>query len=271
MWFDRNDPSWGALDVLGLFGHSSMLLSPLLSIPIDPLSCSNWLLSASGVEVSVYHQERLPQTKRVLVVSNHRSIMDAPLLMQAIGRPVRFACHHYMSQVPGLREIVTALGCVPLDEPGQQKSFFQRAEDLLRSQQAVGIFPEGAKPMIQVPPLDSFNEFHRGFAHLALRAEVPDLAVLPIAIAPSQESQNPMAPLQLFQWFDPSEPMFQQPGWHPLVLYQKVQVFIGNPIWISEEQHQQYNGKQAGRLAKELTQSCNDEIASLLRKSSYFR
>jgi len=246
------------------------LLSPLLTIPTDPLSFSNWLLSTLGVNATVHYQERLPKTSRVLVVSNHRSFMDAPLLMKALGRPVRFACHHYMSQVPGMREIVMALGCVPLDEPGRQQTFFQRAEDLLRSRQAVGIFPEGARPMIEVPEPHTFNAFHRGFAHLALRADVSDLAVVPMAIASQQESQNPMAPLQLFQWFDPSEPMFQQAGWHPLVLYQQVQVFIGHPIWISEEQHQHYRGKQAGRLAKDLTQTCNDEIAGLLRQGCYF-
>jgi len=242
------------------------LLSPLLTIPTDPLAFSNWLLTMMGVDVTVHYRDRLPSTQRVLVVSNHRSFMDAPLLMNALGRPVRFACHHYMSQVPGMREAITALGCVPLDEAGRQQTFFQRAEELLRSHQAVGIFPEGAKPMIRVPAPDQFNAFHRGFAHLALRAEVPDLAVVPMAIAPSRETQTPMAPLQLFQWFDPSEPMFQQSGWHPLVLYQRVQVFVGHPIWIREEHHQQYHGKNAGRLAKELTQACNDEIAGLLHQ-----
>lgn len=248
------------------------LLTPFLPWSSSPLTLSEWLLSTLGVDVQVHHRERLPDTRRVLVVSNHRSFLDAPLLMVALQRPVRFACHHYMSQVPGMRELVAAMGCVPLDEPGQrQKTFFQRAEGLMQSQQALGIFPEGAKSMIQVPSPCEFNEFQRGFAHLALRTPVPDLAIVPMAIAASEESQGPLAPLQLFQWFDPSEPMFQQSGWHPMVLYHRVQVLIGEPIWVTADQRQTYTGKQAGKLAKELTQTCHDEIAGLLRQGCYFR
>jgi 1-acyl-sn-glycerol-3-phosphate acyltransferase len=74
---------------------------------------AHWLLALSQVRVSVHGQDRLPPHQPLVVVSNHRSIMDAPLLMSALGRPVRFACHHYMGQVPGLRNLVNALGCLP--------------------------------------------------------------------------------------------------------------------------------------------------------------
>ncbi|WP_318528530.1 1-acyl-sn-glycerol-3-phosphate acyltransferase [Plectonema radiosum] len=50
-----------------------------------------------------YYEERIPQDASVLVVSNHRSFMDAPVLMEALSNPIRFACHHYMGQVPIMR------------------------------------------------------------------------------------------------------------------------------------------------------------------------
>ena len=105
---------------------------------MPPLAMAHWLLALSQVRVSVHGQDRLPPHQPLVVVSNHRSIMDAPLLMSALGRPVRFACHHYMGQ-----------GCLPLDAPGKgQTAFFRRAMQALRAGEAVGIFPEGAAPMV---------------------------------------------------------------------------------------------------------------------------
>ena len=234
-------------------------------IPQTPLDFSRWLLAILGTEVAIHHPTRLPQTPHVLVVSNHRSALDAPLLMMATQRSIRFACHHYMSQVPGLRELVASLGCVPIDGLQQrEKTFFPRAIQLLQDKEMVGIFPEGARPMIEVPQMGHFNAFHRGFAHLALRVPVPELAVLPVAIAPLAETQTPVAPLQLFQWFDPSEPLFQGEGWHPVVVYQRVTVKFGQPIWITAKHRQHYQGKQAGLITKALTHACTQEIANLL-------
>jgi 1-acyl-sn-glycerol-3-phosphate acyltransferase len=233
----------------------------------DPLLISRQLLGAFGTHLFVHHADRIPQESPILVISNHRSFMDAPVLMAAMKRSVRFACHHYMGQVPLMRELVTRFGCFPLDSPDQrQQSFFGQAIELLQTRQVVGIFPEGAQPMVQYIRPQEITPFHRGFAHLALRASVADLAVLPVAIAAHQETNNMLAPLKLFSWFDPSEPLFNQPGWHPMVIYQRVNVLIGHPIWINPTQQQQYQGKQARRLVADLTNHCHAEISSLLDK-----
>jgi 1-acyl-sn-glycerol-3-phosphate acyltransferase len=223
-------------------------------------------MTAAGTEVTLRHRERIPNTGATLVVSNHRSALDAPLLMAAIARPVRFACHHYMSQVPLLKEMIAALGCLPLDEPGQQRQqgFFSQASAALQAQQAVGIFPEGAIPMTQKTTPENLSPFQRGFAHLALRAPVERLAIVPIAIAALEETVTPLAPLKLFSFFDPSEPRFQQSGWHYNIHYHRVTLTVGHPIWITAAEREQYHGRQAVRLAKTLTQACHEEIARLL-------
>jgi 1-acyl-sn-glycerol-3-phosphate acyltransferase len=235
-----------------------------------PLHLSRGLLSTFGTEVSLHYSERIPATDRILVISNHRSFLDAPLLMVAMNRPVRFACHHYMSQVPLLREIVSVMGAFPLDAHRQrQKHFFQKSVDLLKSRQAVGIFPEGAQPMVQVKPPDQLSSFHHGFAHLALRAPVSQLAVLPVAIASTEEERHPVAPLKLFSLFDPSEPLFDCWGWHPAIVYRRVHLLFGRPLWIDEAQRRQYRGRRGSSLARELTQSCSDQIAGLLSQGCY--
>lgn len=233
----------------------------------DPLFISRQLLAGLGTRLFSHHQDRVPQSSAILVVSNHRSFMDAPLLMAAINRPIRFACHHYMGQVPLMREVVTRMGCFPLDAPQQrQQGFFDQATQLLKTKQAVGVFPEGAQPMIQVTAAEKLGNFHRGFAHLALRAPVQDLAVLPVAIASYEEVTNSVVPLKLLSWFDPSEPLFDQEGWHPIVVYQRVHILVGRPLWITASQRQSYQGKQARTVVADLTAHCHSEISSLLRQ-----
>lgn len=231
----------------------------------SPLQLSHLLLTGLGTRMFLFHQDRIPQNGAVLVVSNHRSFMDAPLLMVALNRDIRFACHHYMGQVPLLRDVVTRLGCFPLEEPAhRQQGFFQQAVRLLQSQQTVGVFPEGAFPMVQRTDPHCMGEFQRGFAHLALRAPLPELAVLPVAIAASDETVNSAFPLRLLGLVDPSEPLFQQPGWHPMVIYKRVNLLVGRPFWVTPPQQRQYQGKHARSMVNALTEHIHGEIAQLL-------
>jgi 1-acyl-sn-glycerol-3-phosphate acyltransferase len=244
----------------------SMVLASLSSPALSPLAVSNGLLSLLGVQMSVAGQERVPGDVPLVLVSNHRSILDAPLLMLATGRPVRFACHHYMSQVPGLREMVTALGCLPLDASGRgQTKFFRRALKALSEGEAVGIFPEGAAPMVHKTAPDNLNAFHRGFAQLALRAPVEELAIVPVAIASCQETSNALVPLRLLSRFDDSEPLFQQPGWHPAVMYQEVKLLIGRPVRVDARLRSRHQPKGSDTLVADITQCCREEIATLLK------
>lgn len=245
----------------------------------SPLQTSMLFLSAAGTRLFLYHEDRIPQEGPVLVVSNHRSFMDALVLMAALNRTIRFACHHYMGQVPVMREIVIGqLGCFPLDAPEhRQHSFFHQALNLLQTSQVVGVFPEGTKPMVRSTQPDRVGEFQRGFAHLALRSPSVfagesagrSLALLPVAIASLDEVNTTAVPLKLLSFFDPSEPLFNQPGWHPLVIYRRVVVLIGRPYWITSGQYQQYQGKQAKTVVADLTDYCQTEIANLLRQGCH--
>jgi 1-acyl-sn-glycerol-3-phosphate acyltransferase len=236
--------------------------------PDNPLQISRALLAAMGTRMFIYHEDRIPDDCPVLVVSNHRSFMDAPLLMAGLGHPIRIACHHYMGQVPVMREIVRQLGCFPLEEPEyRQQAFFHQATKLLEAHQWVGVFPEGAQPMVHLTKPSSLGKFHRGFAHLALRTPVRNLAILPVAIASQEETVNSAVPLRLLRLFDPSEPLFAQPGWHPMVLQRRVAILVGHPYWITPKQREQYRGKQARAVVEEIATTCRDEISKLLHQS----
>jgi 1-acyl-sn-glycerol-3-phosphate acyltransferase len=176
-----------------------------------------------------------------------------------------------MGQVPLMREVVTTFGAFPLSEPRhRQQDFFEQATALLQAREIVGVFPEGAEPMLKFTTATKIGKFQRGFAHLAMRAPVKDLAVLPVAIASYQEQSIPSrVPLRLLSFFDPSEPLFNQAGWHPLIIYQRTNVLIGRPFWITSAMQQRYQGKEGKKVVTELTEHCHGEIGQLLSKGCF--
>lgn len=241
------------------------MLTSLLNQPISPLFLSQQILSGMGTKVTVTGKARIPAAGSTLIVSNHRSAMDVVVLMAALDRPIHFACHHYMRQIPLMGQIMEQLGFLPLDEPKARYSqFFDRATDLLKQRQTIGIFPEGATPMVQETIPEIVSPFHRGFAHLALRAPVDDLVILPVAIAAQHEINTSLFPVRWLQMFDASEPLFDRPGWHPLVLYHQVKVSIGTPILVDRGPNQGYHGRRALDWVNKTTETCQQEIQSLL-------
>ncbi len=238
-----------------------------LTLPNSPLMLSQGMLSVLGVKTSCVYSERVPRRTPLLVISNHRSFLDTPLLMSALNRSIHFACHHYMGQVPVLREVIYGLGCLPLEPQGQRsKTFFQQATQLLKDHKGIGIFPEGAKPMVEISAPGEVQPFHRGFAHLALQAPVANLGILPVAIAAHEERRDPGLPLPLLQFFDPSEPLFRKSGWQTAIIYRRVSILIGQPLWILPNHRQRYQGKEAKAVVAEITQTCRHQIMTLLHQ-----
>ena len=239
-------------------------------LSLTPPLLAQSLISAVNLNLTHSYSDRIPQDIPTIVISNHRSFLDAPILIKTIPNTLRIACHHYMGQTPVVRDIVDALGCFPLGEANhRQKEFFEQASRLLTCRQWVGLFPEGTKPMIEPTAPDEINQFHRGFAHLAWKAPVPNLAVLPVAIASLSETNYPSIPIRWLQQFDRHEPFFERPGLHPMLIYHRAHVSIGRPYLINAERKQEYKGKQAKQLALELTNYCQDRITDLLREGCY--
>ena len=233
----------------------------------NPQLFARSLLTTLNVRSSIFYEHRIPQDVPVIVISNHRSFLDAPLLIDAIPCSLRIACHHYMGQTPGFKQAINSLGCFPLAKARQkQQHFFDTAEKLLASRQWIGLFPEGTQPMVEPTRSSKVGKFRRGFAHLAYRMPFDNLAILPIAIASIDEDTYSTIPLRWLSAFDNSEPLFKQDGLHPMVMYHRVNLLFGRPYWINAEKKQQYQGKQAKSLATELTDHCQTQIVELLKE-----
>ena len=228
------------------------------------------LLSAVNLQLTTSYTQRIPQDIPTIVISNHRSFLDAPILIETIPTTLRIACHHYMGETPVVKDIVDSLGCFPLGSGDRrQRQFFQQASQLLTHRQWVGLFPEGTRPMIEPIAPHEINEFHRGFAHLAWKVPIDNLAVLPVAIASLSETNYPSIPIRWLKQFDRNEPFFERQGLHPMLIYHRVHVAIGRPYLINKAQKQKYKGKQAKALATDLTNYCQTQITELLQEAIY--
>ncbi len=239
-------------------------------LSLTPRLIARSFISAVNLNLTKTYLDRIPRNLPTIVVSNHRSFLDAPILIETIPNTLRIACHHYMGQTPVVREFVESLGCFPLARADRrQQKFFEQANHLLTYRQWIGLFPEGTKPMIEPTAPQEIGKFHRGFAHLAWQAPVRELVVLPVAIASLSETNYPSIPISWLKQFDRHEPFFKRRGLHPMLIYHRANVAIGKPYSISAAQKQEYKGKQAKKLALDLTHYCQEEIAGLLQEGCY--
>jgi 1-acyl-sn-glycerol-3-phosphate acyltransferase len=224
------------------------------------------LLRSLGINVTVKNLERLPPVGPLIIVCNHRSFLDPFLLTSFLNTPINFVCHRYMANVPVLREVLQVCGGFPLSQHDKQDWYpdlLQDATQLLDRGKTIGIFPEGVSPMLDPPSAKELRNFHRGFAHLALQATVPNLQILPVAICARSAWQCPAVPLRLLHQLDPGEPSFDQNGWHPAVLYREVVIRIGQPLAIAPYQSR-YHGREATILVRDLTAILSEQVSKLL-------
>jgi len=225
-------------------------------------------LKILNVRLRVTGREHLPGDGPVLVVGNHRSVLDPLLLLVGVQQPVRAVCHQFMARLPGMRQIaVDTLGCIPLtanDDGCRLRRLQERVDAHWERGEWVGIFPEGALPMVARTPKNGLSPFARGFAHLALGASVTRLAVLPVAIASQAEWVVSPFPVRWLRWVAPEEPCFDRPGLHPVVLYRQVTVAIGRPYWVEREAIGRRRDKQTLKRVSAIADYCQAEISMLL-------
>lgn len=102
-----------------------------------------WLFRP-GFRVRVHHRDRIPATGPVVLVANHTTMLDGPLLFGLLGRRVVFLVKQEMFGGPagwGLRRIGQLAVRRGEPDPGPLRA----AVAVLRGGGAVGMFPEGTR------------------------------------------------------------------------------------------------------------------------------
>lgn len=124
-------------------------------------------------------REHEPATGPLVVVSNHRSVLDPLVVGSALRRRVRFMAKEELFRVPVLRWWVAACGAFPVRRGEADRQALRTALKILADGGVLVMFPEGTRAIGRElrPP-------EPGAALLALRAGA---ALLPVAITGTDE------------------------------------------------------------------------------------
>ncbi len=125
----------------------------------------------------------VPLSGALVVVANHGSHLDPPLLGHALGRPVAFMAKAELFRVPLLGPIIRACGAYPVARGASDREAIRTATDRLEEGWATGVFIDGTRQQD-----GRVNNPLPGAALLAARAGVP---LLPVAIINSHRALGP--------------------------------------------------------------------------------
>jgi len=128
-----------------------------------------------GWTFRVEGMENLPSGGAVLV-ANHQSAVDIPMLLSAFPRPVRFLAKRELGEIPLLGKAMAAAGnlFIDRDDPKDAVRMLREAGARLRDGWLVVVFPEGTRSGD-----GSIGEFRPGAFYLAQKSGAP---VVPVYI-----------------------------------------------------------------------------------------
>jgi 1-acyl-sn-glycerol-3-phosphate acyltransferase len=139
--------------------------------------------------------ERVPPTGPLLVVANHLSYLEPPLIATAISRRITFLAGHELYEIGWLSWVLRTMGALPVRRGGARDlDAIRAAVDLLKRGEAVAIFPEGG-----ITERPSLGRAKPGISLLAHRAGAP---ILPIGIS-GTERLSSIRPFLTARWGHP--------------------------------------------------------------------
>jgi 1-acyl-sn-glycerol-3-phosphate acyltransferase len=118
--------------------------------------------------------ENIPPQGGVLVVSNHQSHFDPPLVGMGCRRRLNYLARNTLFGFAPFRWLITSLDAIPIDREGIGLTGLKESLRRLKRGEMVLIFPEGTRTRD-----GEIAKFRPGFTVLASRSRA---AILPVAV-----------------------------------------------------------------------------------------
>lgn len=128
-------------------------------------------------------RENIPDRGPLLVVSNHLSLADPPLLNNVFDREVRFMAKKQLFRFRLIGNFIRGLGAFPVYRGRPDMRAFRQAEQILAQDLALIIFPEGTRSRS-----GQLQKAFPGPARIALRNGAP---ILPVGITGTEKLERP--------------------------------------------------------------------------------
>jgi 1-acyl-sn-glycerol-3-phosphate acyltransferase len=95
--------------------------------------------------VEGYGTEHIPAEGAVLIVANHSSVLDPPIVGGMCPRQLTFLAKAELFRIPGFGWLIRRLGAQPLRREGADPSALRMARRVLAEGKALLVFPEGTR------------------------------------------------------------------------------------------------------------------------------
>jgi 1-acyl-sn-glycerol-3-phosphate acyltransferase len=141
------------------------------------------VIARAQIDLRIDGLERVPLDRAYVLMSNHESHMDIPLLYRAWPRTLRMVAKAELFRVPVFGRAMVAAGFVKVDRSGDRKNAVEAMRacgEAIARGVSIWIAPEGTRD----PNGDgTLGKFKKGGFRLALDAGAP---IVPVAIAGSR-------------------------------------------------------------------------------------
>lgn len=127
-----------------------------------------------GFRIRYFGQNNIPKKGGILMVANHQSHLDPPLIGAGCPRQMNFVARKTLFDIPILGPLIAKLRAIPIDRDGMGISGIKESLRRLKHGEPILLFPEGTRSQTgEIAP------FLPGFTALAIRSKA---AIVPAAI-----------------------------------------------------------------------------------------
>src|SRR5262245_12985740 len=154
------------------------MIASLFGSPFFAHRCAQWwgrlIVLTSGVRITLTGAPLPPPSEGCIVVANHASIYDIPVLFTAIPRQLRLMAKAALGYVPFIGWHLKLSGHLLVNRKNPGAAIFKRMQRMARSGASLLVFPEGGRSSN-----DQLKKFKGGGFLPAIATGLP---ILPVTI-----------------------------------------------------------------------------------------